>query len=200
MEYINSTKARMPAVVLCLAILAALILPASIFAQEKPVKVVMGGGFIISPDYYDAIRDAYPSPRYTVAGGYGWLDFQLGVRFRLINRLSITPAADFLFNFMTGDVSAFNTILLPSASLRYAFVEGSSFYLRGEVNYGMSNIQALKKQRWPSDVEGFGFGAAIGYCIDGITDIELGYLYVPIEIGRETKNFGGISLKISAAF
>ncbi len=170
-------------------------LPVAANAQEKEdkVDVVFGFAFVISPDYHDVLKDAY----YDVAGGYGWLDFQLGARFYINKKLSLTPSIDLLINAVTGDDSFINTIILPSLSVRYSFTELPSIYISGEVNYGIPNTGG---DIIDADSDGLGFGAAVGYSLKNV-EFEVGYLTIPVTINNfRDENFGGFRIKMGFAF
>jgi len=166
--------------------------------QKDLADLVLGIGLIISPDYKDVLDDAYHD--YSVQGGFGWLDLQLGVRFNVTDKFSLTPGIDLLLNFGSGDVSFTNTIVVPSVSGRYAFLPGPSVYIRGELNLNIPNMGA---DRIDTETKGIGFGGAFGYAFGNGLELELGYLYVPVEAewrGRtEDKNFGGVLFKFGAA-
>ena len=180
--------------ILCFAVLMGLSHIATAQEEDK-TDIVAGFGVIISPDYNDVLDDTYSE--YSVSGGYGWIDFQLGVQFKATEQFSITPSVDLLVNFGSGDVSFINTIVVPSISAQYAFKTEPSLYVRGEVNYGIPNIDA----DFDADSDGLGFGGALGYAFGSGVDIELGYLELPVEVNdSSSKNFGGILLKLKGSF
>ena len=180
--------------IVCSALLAAL--PAVATAQEDATDIILGIGLVISPGYNDVFDDAYSDS--STSGGYGWLDLQFGVRIDTADRLSISPSVDLLVNFVSGSDSYANTIVLPSVSAQYAFEEGSSFFLRGEVNYGIPNMGG---DRVDAESGGVGFGGALGYAFDIGIDVELGYVHVPVEINNVLdEDFGGVRIKVRGSF
>lgn len=162
-------------------------------SDQKSLNFVFGFGLVISPDYNDVLKKAYP--RHEVSGGWGWGDIHAGLRINLTEQLSVIPGIDFWFNFGTGDITFANLIFLPSLSMRCALWPEPALYLRGELNYAIPNIGA----DFPADSKGMGYGGAIGYAFDGGVSLEAGYLYVPIEVGRSTENFGGFQIKFTIA-
>jgi hypothetical protein len=177
-------------------------------SQDDFLQIVGGFGLVISPGYNSTLNDAY-SDDYAIEGGYGWLDLMLGIRLNVVRHFSITPGANLLVNFVSGDESFVNTIVLPGVGARYMFKDAPSLYVNGEVNYGFPNTGG----RIESNGGGVGFGGAIGFDFDGV-DISLGYVYIPVEIAEEstspmmwiaseeqtTENFGGFILKVMGAF
>jgi hypothetical protein len=128
---------------------------------------------------------------------------QLGLRFKAVENLSITPGADLLLNAVAGDESFINTIILPSVAARYAITQGDSFYVEGAINFGIVNTGG----NIDAKSGGVGFSGAVGYAFASGFGLEAGYLRVPVEIagiGRHGKttdeNFGGFMFRVKMAF
>ena len=163
-------------------------------AREDGQGWSAGFGFVISPDYNSTLKDNYDD----VSGGYGWLHLNLGYSFVLMPRLQITPNAGLLMNFVSGDDSFVNTIILPALAFRYAFTEYPSVYIGAEVNYGNPNIGG---NRIDADSDGVGFGGYLGYANDARLGLELGYLHIPVEVNKQdSENFGGFVLRTLFTF
>jgi hypothetical protein len=185
-----------------LAVLVLLVLSAtqSVFA-DSTLKPELGTSLVISPDYNDTLKEAYPHA--SVSGIGGWLGLHLGLRFRPVEQIIITPRIGFIFNYVTslGTADSFvNTIIQPSLSAKLLFTTGSSFYVEGIASHNTVNTGSDA-----FDVEGgVGYAAFLGYQWDGGFDVGLGYSIIPtdVTIGNhvEDKNFGGVEIKFSGAF
>lgn len=165
--------------------------PFAAHAAQKAVQVVTEVGIIISPGYNDVLTDAYDN--HSVSGGYGWIDFGLGVRFNATKNLSFSPGVDLLLNYVTGDDTFINTVILPSVDVRLFF---KPVYLRGSVNYGIPNMGG----KLEADSGGVGFGLALGFASERGSGVELGYMVVPVDVFGENKNFGGFLIRYVGAF
>lgn len=161
-------------------------------AEQKTVQFVTDFGVIISPGYNDVLNDAYHNM--SVSGGFGWIDFGLGVRFNATKNLSFSPGIDLLMNYVTGDESYINTLFLPSLDVRLLF---QPVYLRGLVNYGMPNMGSYRLE---ADSGGAGFGFALGFASESGSGAELGYMTVPVDVDGADKNFGGFFIRYTGAF
>lgn len=166
--------------------------PFAAHAEQKAVQVVTQFGVIISPGYNDVLTDAYDNV--SVSGGYGWIDFGLGVRFNATKNLSFSPGIDLLLNYATGSDTFINTLVLPSFDVRLFF---RPVYLRGSVNYGVPNMGG---DRLEAESGGAGFGLALGFASERGSGVELGYMMVPVDVDGENKNFGGFLIRYIGAF
>ena len=160
-------------------------------AANDPIDFVFGVGLVISPGYNDVLTRSYKN--YSTSGGYGWLDLQAGVRLKANPYLSITPGVDWMVNFVAGDVSFMNSIVLPTLSGRLTFMEGASLYIEGEINYGYPSTGS---DRFTVESGGVGFGGSVGFAFDAKSSIDLGYRYLPVKVGRATEDFGGVVLRV----
>ena len=163
--------------------------------KPESADYVVGFGFVISQGYNDVLKDAYPGG--SVSGGYGWMDMQFGVRFNESENWSFTPAVDVLVNFVSGDASFINKVILPSVSARYSFNGVPSFYLGGELNYGIPKTGG----RIDTGSNGLGFGVVAGYAFDWGMEVEMGYLGVPVKVNdSKAENLGGFALRAKWVF
>ncbi len=181
--------------VLCITVVLVNAVVVATAQDDSGTEWVGGVGLLIGPGCNDAIEDAYPN--HVVSGGYGWLDLELGLRLNATDQFSVTPNIDFLVNFVFGDESFVNMVILPALSARYALGAAPSVYLQGEVNYGIPNTGGDQIE---TDPGGIGFGATAGYTMKSGVDIELGYLHLPVESNGEDKNFGGALIRVCGTF
>lgn len=168
-------------------------------ASASP-KVGFEFGLIFSSGYSDTLDDWANANGYESSGGYGWLDLGLKVDVPLAPGLSLVPAGDFLMNFIAGDESAMNMIVLPSISVRYQFVESSGPYIQVGLNYGIVNMGL---DDWDViDSDGIGIQAQVGYQFEGQFAVELGYVKIPVAVDNSTwdEDFGGVQIRGVVSF
>lgn len=96
----------------------------------------------------------------------------------------------------------FNTVLIPSLSIQYVFPDNPLYYAGIEINVAVPNSGSDWME--PS-ASGPGFGGMIGYEMENEWNIEIGYMYLPVEVGAEEDsieeyNFGGFTLKCNRRF
>ncbi len=157
-------------------------------AEAKKLQVDIGTEVVISSDYKDMLEDYYDD----VGGGWGWWGFHLGLRYNVNEQFSVTPTIGVLLNHIEvlgwGDDSYFNSIVVPSIVLRYAFKQAPSLFISGEVNYNFPNSGSDLHEFDSGDI---GFGGTLGYVFSGDLSIEAGYTYIPVEVEAESENIGG---------
>ncbi len=164
----------------------------------------LGGGFLVSPDYKDLIDVAYDD--YDIWGGYGWLDLTATGSFIVNEHFSYAGYVDWMFNFGAGDVSFFNSVVIPGVSTRYRFSENpSSGFLEAGIGYP---IPSTGSDRYDLDSDGVSFKGELGYEFSENWELSLGYRYVPIEVElntwggtvRGSVDLGGIFLELGYGF
>lgn len=154
------------------------------YAVGAGPRFQLGGGLVISPDYRNALEDAYPDA--DITGGYGFLDLSAGLAFKLNEQFSITPKVDFMFNYVIGlgndggdDESFLNTIILPGVVARFQFAQAPALYIGGEINY---NIPNSGSDNMDMSSGGVGYGALLGFAFSEGFAVEAGYVYIPVDI------------------
>jgi len=170
----------------------------------------LGGGFLVSPDYKDLIDEAYDD--YDIWGGYGWLDLTATGSFIVNEHFSYAGYVDWMFNFGAGDVSFFNSVVIPGVSSRYRFnwdgstpEERATGFLEAGIGYP---IPSTDSDRYDLDSDGVSFKGELGYEFSENWEISLGYRYVPIEVElynwggteRRSVDLGGIFLELGYGF
>ena len=168
-------------------------------ATDDSTAIELGAGVVISPDYGSLLEDVYRDADSTGIGG--WLDLHGGVRLKVNDQFSITPTLGLLLNYVivTGgrqDESYLNSIIVPSVAARYSFDKAPSLYIGGEVNY---NIPNTGSDYYEFESGGVGFGGVLGYAFEGDMNLELGYVYLPVEVGSRDENLGGFLFRIGIA-
>ena len=171
-------------------------------SAEDTTDIDLMFGINICPDYNDLLDDAYPDAE--ISGGYGWLDLGIGLRWKAGDSLSVTPALGLLVNFVVGDESFMNSIILPRIIGRYQFGATPSFYVGAEANY---NIPNSGSDRFDFESGGIGFGGVMGYRFEGDWNLEAGYLHIPVDVTPEgmsgtvrEENMGGVLVRFGKTF
>ena len=152
-------------------------------------EFTLGGGTIVSPDYKDLLDEAYDD--YDIWGGYGWFDLTATGSFIVNERFSYAGYVDWMFNFGAGDVSFFNSVVIPGVSTRYRFSENtSSGFLEAGIGYP---IPSTDSEYFDFDSDGISFKGELGYEFSENWELSLGYRYVPIEV--ELNTWGGTEMR-----
>jgi hypothetical protein len=141
----------------------------------------------------------------SVSGGLGWLDVGIGMQCRLSDNFSLTPALGLMANFVIGDESFANTIILPKLVARFQFDSIPTAYIAGELNY---NIPNSGSDRFDLESGGIGYAGTIGYIFEGGWRLEAGYSYIQVDaepsggrgMGGREDNLGGIVLRFGTNF
>ena len=152
-------------------------------------EFTLGGGTIVSPDYKDLLDEAYDD--YDIWGGYVWFDLTATGSFIVNERFSYAGYVDWMFNFGAGDVSFFNSVVIPGVSTRYRFSENtSSGFLEAGIGYP---IPSTDSEYFDFDSDGVSFKSELGYEFSENWELSLGYRYVPIEV--ELNTWGGTEMR-----
>jgi hypothetical protein len=174
-----------------IAVLALVAMTSTSYAVGAGPRFQLGGGLVISPDYRNALDDAYPDA--DITGGYGFVGFSAGLAFKLNEQFSITPKVDFMFNYVLGlgddegdDDSFLNTIVLPGVVARFQFAQAPALYIGGEVNY---NIPNSGSDRMDMSSGGVGYGALLGFAFSEGFAVEAGYVNIPVDIEMESYSY-----------
>jgi len=168
--------------------------------RENRWDYVLGAGIVISPDYKDMMEEAYGS---VDASTIGWVDLQLGLRYKLSEYFTLTPGLDILFNYFVPEEEDrfISHILLPSLGIQYAFENNPAYYLGAEISYPVADSGS---EELDLSASGPGFSAFLGYMMENEWNLEFGYSFLPVENGpddeAEEYNLGGFVLKINRRF
>jgi hypothetical protein len=185
--------------------------------QRKDLGLTFGLGVSEGTDYSKAIRNYLSND---VSGFLSFLNFELGVEFRVVANLYLYPRIQWEYNQISIPIKGFeavspykiNSILLPGVSGKYFFAAGSrgAFYVSGNLGYPFPY----------SDFSGFSFkskgietGLAAGFeftlGFEPMTrrlGIETGFSRLPVtvkfndKIEPAYKNFGGFFVNLIANF
>ena len=161
---------------------------------------VLGAGIVISPDYKDMMEEAYGS---VDASTIGWVDLQLGLRYKMSDNFTLTPGLDILFNYFVPEEEDqfISHILLPSLGIQYAFEDNPAYYLGVEISYPLADSGS---EELDLSASGPGFSAFLGYMMENEWNLEFGYSLLPVENGpddeAEEYNLGGFVLKMNRRF
>ncbi len=174
-------------------------------AAEDSVKILLGGGLVISPGYMDFIDDAYTG--YDESSGIGWLDFYGGLEFPVNPKFCIIGGCDLFVNSV--DVSGgpldetyANLILIPSVYGQLYLDSSQQVYVNGGVNLP---VPSTGSDNFDFSNDGVGLGVNAGIRLAEVFRIEAGYTYVPVTVespggGDEDYNFGGPQLRAILSF
>lgn len=174
-----------------LAIALCGVLPLVSQAEEDAVKFELGVGLVISPDYNDALKDAYSDA--SVSGGGGWLGFHAGLKLNLGAGFALRPGMDLWLNAVQdpyGDTYA-NTVLIPNISARYDFTQLPSVFIEAGVNYGVPNTG---DDQLEFESAGIGFSGGVGFTFNNDIDVTLSYWHVPSDSPIGEVNLGGVRI------
>ncbi len=169
-------------------------------SRDGSIALELGAGGLFSPDYRSLLEDVYPD--YNLLLGGGWFQLSGGLRYRVNEQLSISPKVDVMLNYVIADggredESYLNYILVPGVNARFSFDKAPSLYVGGELTY---NLPHTGSKYYELKSGGLGGGAFLGYVFQGDFFVELGYNYIPVEVGSEKKNLGGVLLRLGKAF
>ncbi len=177
---------------------------------------IIGGGFVVSPEFKDYIDDVYESSGYDTSGGGGWLDLYVGAEIRPAPQFGVIFGCDFWINGVdattyggpgTLDETYANVITIPSVYGQLYFTESRLFYINGGISLPLPSTGS---DYFEFENNGLGLGANIGVELADLLRIEGGYSYVPVTAkatsvnpvlsGEKDYNFGGFQLRLLLAF
>ena len=165
----------------------------------------VGSGFALSPDYHSALEDEFGD----VSGGYGLVSLECGFGIHAAKRLFIIPQFRMLYgmvniNYGFSSSMKANIVFCPGLATSYHIGNRGStmFLITGELGLVVP-VTDFDQFDWGSGGMEMGITAGILFSEEWV--IELGYLYVPVEIKSsgydvygggynsfsKTANFGG---------
>jgi len=164
----------------------------NVSALENPPEFRLASGLMISPNYHNYNEKLFDD--YLIIGGYGFINVQGSLHFDVAPQIRLMANLDGYFNYFSGDLNFVNLIGAPSVSTQFSFKQvGSSPFIRVDLhkNYAYTSYEFGE---W--DGGGFAVNFIGGYRFSDGGEFELGYVSLPIDVGRiSEENFGGFMLR-----